>query len=586
VRRHSLVFAYAAALVPALAMALTQPVWSLVDEAHHADFIVQLSHGIYPVANTSLIDPETLHVSQSTGVFRAFYPPGSYPVPDLSDTGMPPHGMTDLANRAWMARHIWQLSQESIQPPAFYVAMVPVWWVADGLGGTYAAIYAIRIICALIVATLAPMAVAVARILVPTRPEVAVMAAVLAVLLPGLDLNGTRISNDAPATALGGLLVLLAVRWAGAWTWRRAVVMGVILGAGLLVKVTLAGLAPALALSALWPAPGTTWRGGLARLAVSGVVGGLCLGPWLLLNVHNYGAIMPGPSLRLSDSLPVPLTAPLAALNVAVFELTYWTGEPWGVLPFAAPFAVLAGLLALMAPVGVIKLLRDRSFAAAGPLAVAVVAALGMIAVSPLLAALAGFEFVAPGRYAYPALPALAAMFAIGIFAVVTKAFEQREVGALYAVAAVGILAAGAAGLHPAPQAGQGMTSDDARTIAVRASGQFEGVTINIEHVAFDPRARGTWVQVTVANSGSEEAEWTVPPFVSQGDVTAIGDYLMSTHLPGDLDPGQTVTGWLFLPLDPARLDGGELHLRFPDIAVNRYSKVGDIELSIGLTGG
>jgi hypothetical protein len=358
--------------------------------------------------------------------------------------------------------------------------------------------------------------------------------------------------------------------------------MGLLLGAGLLVKVTLVALAPALVLSALWPAVGVTWRGGLARALVSGMLAILCLVPWLLLNLHNYGALMPGPSLRLSDSLPAPLTAPLIALNIAVFVLTYWTGEPWGALPLAAPFALLGGLIALMAPVGVVKLLRKRAPGNSGGLVVAIAAALGMIAMSPLLAALAGFQFVAPGRYAYPAIPALAVIFAIGISAVATRAFAQRVVGGVYALAAVGILGAGAAGLPPAPQPGPGAPPADARTISVAASGQFGGVTINVDRIAFDSRGRATWVEVTVANSGPEEAEWTVPPDASQGDVAVVGDYLMSTHLPG----GQTVTGWLFVPLDPARVDGGELHLRFPDVAVNGYSMVGDIELIIGLKGG
>src|SRR5256885_1642992 len=156
VRRHPLILAYVAALIPALAMAVTQPLWSLVDEAQHADFIIQLSHGVYPAADRTLISAETLHVTESTGVFRAFYPAGSYPTPDLSDVGLPPPGMSVRANAAWMRRHMWQLSHESVQTPIYYVVMVPVWWAADRLGGPFAAIYALRIINTLIVATLAP----------------------------------------------------------------------------------------------------------------------------------------------------------------------------------------------------------------------------------------------------------------------------------------------------------------------------------------------------------------------------------------------------------------------------------------------
>src|SRR5216684_3510077 len=243
--RHPLILAYSAALIPGLVMALAQPVWSRVDEAQHADFIVQLSHGVYPVADTTLIDSETLHLMQSTGTFR-FGVPGSYPVPDLADVGPPPAGMSARANAVWMSRHLWQLSFESSQTPGYYLAIVPPWWVIDRLGGPLAAVYGIRIINALLIALLAPMAVVVTICLAPGRAEIAVLAAVFAILLPGLALNGTRISNDGLAAVLGGLAIVIAVGSVGkAWTWRRAVLLGLAVGAGLLVKLTLIGLAPA-----------------------------------------------------------------------------------------------------------------------------------------------------------------------------------------------------------------------------------------------------------------------------------------------------------------------------------------------------
>ncbi|HAC47140.1 MAG TPA: hypothetical protein DCF65_13905, partial [Chloroflexi bacterium] len=348
--------AYGAALVPALAMALAQPVWSRIDEAPNADFIVQLSHGVYPVADTTLLSPETISVLKAEGFFSPLYPSATGdltgPPPDPLDTGPIPPGMSAYANAVWMTRHIWELSRESDQTPLYYVLMTPVWLAADHFEGTYAAIYAIRVIGALLIASLAPMAVATARMVAPQRAEVAALAAMFTILLPGLDLNGTRISNDVLATAVGGLFVLLAVRWAGSpWTWRRALLMGLALGAGMLAKLTFAGMFPALALSALWPAAGTSGRGGLARLAASSTVAVACLVPWFVLNLHVYGDITPGArALRLEDGLPASLTPVFVVADVTTFLITWWSGEPWGTLPLALPFVLFGVLIALMAP--------------------------------------------------------------------------------------------------------------------------------------------------------------------------------------------------------------------------------------------
>ena len=104
----------------------------------------------------------------------------------------------------------------------------------------------------------------------------------------------------------------------------------------------------------------------------------------------------------MSDALPGPLTASFVALDLAVFVLTYWTGEPWGALPLAAPLAVLGGLIALMAPVGVLKLLRTPALSAArGPVVAATLAVLGMVAVFTVAGGIAGmlaphFQFSSP----------------------------------------------------------------------------------------------------------------------------------------------------------------------------------------------
>jgi hypothetical protein len=563
-------------------MAITQPVWSRVDEAQHADFIVQLSHGVYPAADTTVVDPETLRLMVSTNVFR-FDTPGAYPAPDLTDLGPPPAGMSIRANAAWMSRHLWQLSFESAQPPGYYVAMVPFWWAADKLGGTLAAVYVMRIINALLIALLAPMAVVVATRLSPGRAAVAVLAAMFAILLPGLALNGTRVGNDGLAAVLGGVTIVLAVRTVGqAWRWRRAVMVGLALGAGLLVKVTLIGLLPALALAIMWPARDSSPSRRFAHAAVAAAVAVVCLVPWFLINIHVYGVYVPSARTnRLSGMLPMHFTFPFVGFEVAFFLLSYWTGEPLGALPMAAPFLALSLLLTLIAVAGLIKLLRPLAVPG-GPLVVAGAALCGMTAVSLLLPATAGFEFAGPGRYAYTALPAAAALFGLGIYSALPRAFAWGSLSGLYAALAIGILAAGA--LWPAanPAPGPGMPPSDARLVDATGSGELQGLTITVDRIALDPAHSATGVKVTITNSGTGEAEWSVVPIATNGTVTAQGDYLRSTPMPGDIDAGQSATGWLLVKMDPASVrPGGSVRLRFPDVALDGYAVVDDIVIDV-----
>ena len=574
-------------------MALTQPVWSRIDEAPNADFIVQLSHGVYPVADATPIAPETMAVLRDEGFFSPLHP-SAYgevdgPPPDPTDRDPIPPGLSDRANAVWMSRHIWTLSRESDQTPIYYLAMAPVWWTADRIGGTYAAIYVIRVLGALIVATLAPMAVALARMIAPARPEIAALAAVFAVLLPGLDLNGPRISNDGLAAALGGVFVLLAVCHAGTrWTWRRALLMGLVLGLGLMTKLTLAGLFPALVVSASWPAPGTRWRSRLAWLAVSGAVAVACLVPWFLLNLHLYGELTPGVhATRLQDGLPGSLTPTYVGADLATFLVTWWSGEPWGTLPLALAFVVLGVLLALTAPVALVNLWTGRSPGEVkGRLAVIAAAVVGMMLAALSLPATTRFAFEGHGRFAYAAAAGAAVLWALGLSAVLKSAPVRRAVAALYAVVVVVMLGASAASYHaaPLPSPGPGAPPAGAAMTSVSASGRLQSVTISVDEVALDAAGRVTWFEVTVDNASSVEVDWPGVPDVSMDGRPVTVDYLRSTHMPGDVDPGRTITGWVRVAIDPAAVHPGDhALLRFQDVAVDTYRTVEDVEVSVAL---
>jgi hypothetical protein len=199
------------------------------------------------------------------------------------------------------------------------------------------------------------------------------------------------------------------------------------------------------------------------------------------------------------------------------------------------------------------------------------------------------FQVVGAGRYIYPAEPVAAALCAIGIGTVLTNVFARRAAVTLYALAAAGILAAAAAGL-PAPATpapGPGTPPPDATMVSQTASGRLEGVTISVNRVAFDPRARATWIEVSVSNSSPVEIDWPVVPVVAVGGELVFVDYRRSTHLPGDIDAGQSATGWLFVALDPATVHQTEpVLLRFQDVAVDNYRTVKDVNVRFEISSG
>lgn len=566
--------AYLLALVPALLMAITQPVWSRVDEAQHTDFIIQLSHEVYPVADRTVVDPETLRVMQSTGVYR-FEDPGSYPTPDASHIGSPPPGMSPRTNAVWMSRHLWQLSYESAQTPAYYLLMVPVWWLADRAGGTLSAIYGLRIVNALLIALLAPMAVVVALRLAPGRWGVAGLAALFAIVLPGLDLNATRVGNDALAAVVGAAAIVMAVRWAGgAWTVRRALLLGLMLGAGVLVKLTLLGLAPAVAVAMLWPAAGVSWKRRLGLLLITGLVVTACLAIWFAINLHLYG--VPVPSVRtnrLSIVPPMAFDWRYVPFSIAFFVVSYWGGEPLGALPYAVGLVALGTLITLIAVAG---LITRRMLS--GPELVAIATAAGMLAVALLLPATAAFQFAGPGRYEYPALPAVSALTAVGLTAVLARAFAARTLAALYGAAAVLILMAGALGLGAdATSGGLGEPPSQAAIVRTQATADRGDFSLAVDSVALDHAGGATWIHVTATNSGPDEVEWD-PAAVVNG-VSA--DYARSTHLPGELNPNGSASGWIYVGIATHRGQG--LTVRFRDVAQHSYADVADVVLQVSV---
>ena len=435
-----------------------------------------------------------------------------------------------------------------------------------------------RIINALLIALLAPMAVVVALRLAPARPAAALVAALFAAVLPGLDLNVTRVGNDALAAVIGGLALVLATRWiGGTWSARRALMLGALLGAAVLVKLTLLGLAPAVATALLWPArPAPARRIALLVLAGAVVAAFLCI--WFVINLHLYGVPVPSARTnRLSVVPPMPFDIRFLVFELAFFVVTYWSGEPLGVLPYAEGFVALGVIVALISAVG---LVRWRT--SGGVIMVALAAIGGMAVVALVLPATAAFQFAGPGRYEYPALPATAALMGLGLVTAMARAFAWRVLGGMYAAGAAVLIVGGTLGIGAGtPPAGDGAPPSSAIVIDTDQAGALSGVQIVIDHVALDRTGHATWLHVEATNAGSDEAEWTPTPTVYSGSGMSTADYVRSTHMPGDLDAGQSTTGWLYVPAEASA--GQTLRVVFAGVAADQYREIGDVAIDVPL---
>jgi hypothetical protein len=561
---------YLVALAPAIVMAVAQPVWSRVDEPQHADVLVQYAHGVYPVEARTLVRPETQRLMEQTGVFSGDLP-GRWPRPHFDPAGPPPaSAQGGYPRELWMSRHVWQYSYEAMQPPLYYLVAAPVWKLASGAGGTIGAVFAVRLLDALVAALLAPLSFFLARRLWPAA-GLALAAAALAASVPGFVLNATQVTNDGLAAVLGALAVLLALRGAqDGWTGRLAAVVGLVFGLAVVTKLTAAGLGPALALALLYG------RFRVRHALLAGGVAAACVAPWLLVNEVVYHGLTPAVAAHDLSAIAPALTPAFLLQSALHAFVTFWTGDPVFALPFAQAFALLAALLMAFSLAGLVRLTR-RQGASRPALAVLAVAVAGEVAVALVAPEAARAAFLAPGRYAYPALAPALVLLAAGLW----SEFKDRRLawalgGGLTTMGAA-MLALYAAGLPAMPPLGPGQPRSAA--LPASSAGQFDGVNIAIDQVAPDPR--GAWIHVRYSNSGGD-AEWTPVPVVSAGRaVVGLGDYPASTPLPGWLPAQSSGAGWIRLDLETGA--PRNVKIRFLDIATDGYTRVGSVILDLNL---
>jgi hypothetical protein len=519
--------------------------------------------------------PETLELMRAHGV----NPGVQLPLPAVTLVS-PPAGMSTHAAGVWLYRHIWQYSNEAFEPPLFYLAAVPFWLAGDAAGGATGALYAVRLLNALLLALLAPISFALVRLLLPSARLAPWLAAGLAAVMPGSVFNGTHASNDTLATVGGsGLLLFAAWRSSRGWGWRSSLLAGGLLGLALLAKPTVAGIAAAVAVAMLI-SPAASAAARLAHLALAAGGSAAVALPWLLANQLLFGGLtqfrepqsMNAFGNRLVPAMPVDALQQLQQLLAVSFD--FWG---WGL------FSLLMVALSVFALPGIGRLLVEKGRDARAALAVCLVGVLSQAAFAYIVPQLVNSGSPSPGRYLYPALGGVLALLVAGWWCYrLPRAARMLLLGLVVISLAASLPGRIVAGGSP-PVSRFGHPATGAAGNSLRGEGTADGLLVQVDDARYDPATQGLWLHLIASNpSGVRTLEWTpTPQLILNG--TAVPVARPSYGFTADtLAPGISESGWVAVIVDRAKLDAARsIAISFPDVTDPGYQELADLKVAL-----
>lgn len=528
-------------LVSAIAVALLQPVWSRVDEAFHYDVVDQYAHGVAARSDATAIRTETRSVMDRTGVYRygAFLEPQPY-----LDWTPRPLGLTRATSEVWWERHMWQYSNEGGQAPLYYLATVPVWWFSYVIAGALGSVYALRIVNAFLVASLVLVTLRLARA-TGARGLAAPLAGFLVAMLPGLLVNGTTVTNDTLGDLLGAVAVLLGVLQLERTSSRRMALTGVVLGLGVITKLTVIGIAPAVALLPLL-VPAASLRERARWLAALAGAGCVPVALWVASRPLLYGTWQM--SARVSFTAE-PQTDPSAWLtSVLQSFVTFLSGEArttsWN---RDLPILAIALLLIPLSLVGGLRWWRTAEPRTRRALAFCAAACVLQFGIAFPVAEMANGGWF-PGRFLYAALAPAAVLFAGSIVAAARGPQIVYGVAAVFAATAILALVPVLLPGSERPIVFASQPSARAELLDLGGGGTYAGLDISVSRVLLDRDQHDVWLWVTVANNGSEPIEWSPEPALARAGTVLSGGYYPDSHPFAErMFPGQTDSGWVEL---------------------------------------
>lgn len=413
-RRSPLAVLVAAQLLVLVAasvvVAMRFPVWALVDELAHFDYVVTVGQDArLPVLEEDLVSGRALVLGGGAGG-------------DPAQLGL--RGQ----------------SYEAFQPPLYYVLLAPVATVG---GESLATVRVLRLVGVLLLGVAVWLTWLLARrVFADDEDDEAALAAFALALcvfvLPAVVIRGVTIANTALALPLALAVVLLCWDALERGDARRLVAAGAALGLALLTRLELAVLAPLL-LGVAW----VLWRRGrVAAGPAAAAVGlpGLLLAPWLAWNLHRYGALTASDIARdMQEPVLNPDGRTYGVSDLADGGRRIIGGalpEEWWVRYLSGTWRAARDLVA------VVVVLVPAALAFVRPPERAARALAFLVA--PLVLTVAGLAFVLLAsqfdllkpRYLHPVLPAYALFVAL----VLRRWLPPRAIAALAAAVTAGIV--------------------------------------------------------------------------------------------------------------------------------------------------
>ena len=325
---------------------------------------------------------------------------------------------------------------EYYQPPLYYLVGAPVLAAADRIAphSTALKVRSLRLVSVALWCALFLIVAAGCRSLGADDVAASVPGLALVAFLPTLAFISSSINNDNLVNVLTPAAIVAA---AGAASWRRAVLVGVLAGCAVLAKLSAVAAAPMVVAGFFAAARrGRSGRASAALCASAGAVAAVLSAPMFLRNLHEYR------SLTAESVANVPIAG---ALDTRVrFALSGVRQSFWAVSGRTnnIRFAEAAELATALAVIGVVLLVarwRREGLGRRGR-----VLAVGAGAAFALGAALVlrfGVLYgQAQGRFLYPLLLPLAVAFGLGC----------REIGRRLRIADIHVHVVGALGVFSA----------------------------------------------------------------------------------------------------------------------------------------